>query len=215
MKDITVLAARAGVPYLRFEKQTLGGDAAALIGAKSIEQIIAEQVHARLGRPSRIEERRARVEDEKKHWVCAKGCWLCCASHKKISVPPAEARAVWAALAPQAPWTPIHPNACAALGPDGAARFMTTARPSAAVLDRPIRAVARTHSPSRDAWETEISLVRVRWPYDAHEIAEAIGFLNKRSLPRQNLITTLRACERIERPRRPLRWGKKCQATEN
>jgi hypothetical protein len=138
MKDITVLAARAGVPYLRFEKQTLGGDAAALIGAESIAQIIAEQVHAQLGRPPRIEERRARVEDEKKHWVCAKGCWLCCASHKKISVPPAEARAVWAALAPQAPWTPIHPNACAALGPDGAA----------VVLDRPIGAVARTHSPS-------------------------------------------------------------------
>jgi hypothetical protein len=103
MKDIAVLAARAGAPYPRFEKQTLGGDAAALIGAESIEQITAEQVHARLGRPSRVEERRAQVEDEKKHWVCAKGCWLCCASHKKISVLRAEARAVWAALVPKAP----------------------------------------------------------------------------------------------------------------
>ena len=194
MKDLAALGARNAMPYPRFERSILDGDAARAFGAESVETLIATRVHAARGIPSRIEERAVQVEAEKSGWVCAKGCWLCCVAHETIAVLPAEARAVWAALAPQAPWVPIHPKACPALGPDGACRAYDS-RPAicrglgSADLGSCQDAFAAF---ARDGL-THMAMSEVRWPYAAREIAKALSFVAERPLPWLDLISALRA----------------------
>lgn len=194
LRDLSVMAARRGIAWRRFETGVMDGDLAGVFGESDLHEMIARLTGSGPEGPPALAALDRAVEARKSKWVCGAGCWMCCACSIGMTVLPAEVRAVWSAIKDLPEWKPVHPAACPALGPDGACRAYEVRpaicrRTGSEDLDRCRTALAEFESGE----EPKPFLKVVTWPLDPWRFCLTLRKLTGAELRHVDLRASLEA----------------------